>query len=151
MQPIDERAGVAAGDACGSAGSPRTPPDARASASAAAPVRELHSQSATTGAAGSAATAPAPLPLAPDGERSCEVCGNLYDKALRIVQHGRVHVFDCFECAIHALAPTCATCGCRIVGHGMESDAVMYCCAHCAQRSGVGGLKDRADATLPAS
>jgi hypothetical protein len=98
------------------------------------------------------ATATAPSPVAvPTDERRCEVCGNLYDKAFRVVHAGRSHVFDCFECAIHALAPTCAGCGCRIVGHGMESDGVMYCCAHCAQRSGIDGLKDRADATLPAS
>ena len=51
---------------------------------------------------------------------TCEVCGNEYDKAMEITQNGRVHVFDCFECAIHALAPSCAHCGCRIVGHGME-------------------------------
>ena len=78
-------------------------------------------------------------------ERRCEVCGNHYDKAFRVVHRGASHVFDCFECAIHALAPTCAHCGCKIVGHGSESDGVMYCCAHCAQRAGVGGLKDRAD------
>ncbi len=104
--------------------------------------------------AGDAAAVPRPegLPVAAGGEaRRCEVCGNLYDKAFRVILHGAAHVFDCFECAIHALAPTCATCGCRIVGHGMESDGVMYCCAHCAHRSGIAGLEDRADATLPAS
>jgi len=30
--------------------------------------------------------------------------------------------FDSFECAIHALAPTCENCGIRIVGHGLEKD-----------------------------
>jgi Rieske Fe-S protein len=56
---------------------------------------------------------------------------------------GSTHIFDCFECAIHALAPTCRHCGCRIIGHGMESDNNFYCCAHCAAKEGVRGLDDR--------
>ena len=35
----------------------------------------------------------------------CEVCGNEYDKPLEIVTNGISHYFDCFECAIHSLAP----------------------------------------------
>ena len=35
----------------------------------------------------------------------CETCGNDYDKALEIVLAGGPHIFDCFECAIHLLAP----------------------------------------------
>ena len=73
----------------------------------------------------------------------CEVCGNDYDKAFQIVRSGRTHTFDSFECAIHALAPTCAHCGCRILGHGMEANGTFYCCAHCAGRAGVIGLDDR--------
>ena len=76
-------------------------------------------------------------------KRECEVCGNEYDKCLEIVQGGTTHVFDSFECAIHALAPECAHCGCRILGHGMESGGEMYCCAHCATAQGVPGMKDR--------
>jgi len=30
-------------------------------------------------------------------------------------------VFDSFECAIHRLAPACAHCGCKVVGHGVEA------------------------------
>ena len=30
--------------------------------------------------------------------------------------------FHSFECAIHALAPNCAYCGYRILGHGVEAD-----------------------------
>jgi hypothetical protein len=41
----------------------------------------------------------------------CEVCGNDYDKAFEVRVQGATHVFDSFECAIHALAPTCAHCG----------------------------------------
>ena len=74
----------------------------------------------------------------------CEVCGNEYDKAMEITVDGGTHVFDSFECAIHALAPACAHCGCRIVGHGMESDGSFYCCAHCAHEAGVAALQDRA-------
>ena len=75
---------------------------------------------------------------------TCEVCGNEYDKALEVTRDGTSHVFDSFECAIHALAPTCDHCGCRIVGHGVESNGSMFCCAHCASAEGVEGIADRA-------
>ena len=39
----------------------------------------------------------------------CEVCENDYDKAFEIVVGGERHIFDSFECAIHALAPVCPT------------------------------------------
>jgi hypothetical protein len=58
---------------------------------------------------------------------------------------GYTHVFDAFECAIHALAPECPHCGCKVIGHGVEADGSMYCCAHCAQTAGVVGMADRAD------
>ncbi len=74
----------------------------------------------------------------------CDVCGNDYDKAFQVTQQGRTGTFDAFECAIQAFAPQCAHCGCRIIGHGMESDQVMYCCAHCAKHAGVSGVADRA-------
>lgn len=73
----------------------------------------------------------------------CQVCGNEYDKAFQVLMNGDTHVFDSFECAIHALAPTCAHCGCRIIGHGMESDNMMFCCAHCASKKGVEEMQDR--------
>ncbi|HSL23802.1 MAG TPA: hypothetical protein VK886_19875 [Vicinamibacterales bacterium] len=74
----------------------------------------------------------------------CEVCGNDYDKSFEVTAAGSRHVFDSFECAIHKLAPTCAHCGCRIVGHGIEAADTMYCCAACARHSGVTGVADRA-------
>ena len=75
----------------------------------------------------------------------CEVCGNNYDKAFQVTTaQGTTHTFDSFECAIHALAPTCAHCGIRIVGHGMEADGVFFCCAHCAERYGETVMRDRA-------
>ena len=73
----------------------------------------------------------------------CEVCGNDYDKAFVIVVSGETHVFDSFECAIQLLAPTCAHCGCRVIGHGVESRGSIYCCAHCAEAVGVTDLRDR--------
>jgi phage terminase large subunit GpA-like protein len=74
----------------------------------------------------------------------CDVCGNEYDKAFQVTMEGRTGTFDSFECAIHALAPTCDHCGCRIIGHGVEAEGRMFCCAHCARESGVGGLRDHA-------
>jgi hypothetical protein len=74
----------------------------------------------------------------------CEVCGNHYDKAFELVMDGGSHVFDCFECAIHALAPECVHCGCRIVGHGVEADGQIFCCAHCASEEGIQVVRDRA-------
>lgn len=73
----------------------------------------------------------------------CEVCGNDYDKAFELSVGGDRHVFDSFECAIHALAPSCAQCGVRIVGHGIETEDDFYCGAHCAHQAGVGAARDR--------
>ena len=73
----------------------------------------------------------------------CDVCGNDYDKTFQITLAGQTHTFDSFECAIHMLAPVCEHCGCRILGHGMEHNGVMFCCAHCANHDGKTGLKDR--------
>jgi hypothetical protein len=73
----------------------------------------------------------------------CEVCGNDYDKAFEVRLGGKSHTFDSFECAIHALAPTCAHCGVKIAGHGLEKDGRTFCCAHCAGRQGASELRDR--------
>jgi hypothetical protein len=76
----------------------------------------------------------------------CETCGNDYDKAFQVSMNGTTHTFDSFECAIHALAPTCENCGIRIVGHGLEKDGTFFCCEHCAEVVGVTGLRDRISA-----
>ncbi|MDX9973588.1 MAG: hypothetical protein RBU21_11445 [FCB group bacterium] len=73
----------------------------------------------------------------------CEVCGNEYDKSFTVTSGGDSHTFDCFECAIHSMAPHCNHCDCRIIGHGVEADGVFYCCANCASMAGVHGLDDR--------
>jgi hypothetical protein len=74
----------------------------------------------------------------------CEVCGNDYDKSFELLTADGRHVFDSFECAIHALAPSCEQCGCRIVGHGVEAGGSFYCGAHCAHQAGVTAVQDRA-------
>jgi hypothetical protein len=77
----------------------------------------------------------------------CEVCGNDYDGAMTIEKGGATHVFDSFECAIHALAPTCEHCGCRVIGHGIDAGGGrVFCCAHCARESGVEGAADHVGA-----
>ncbi len=73
----------------------------------------------------------------------CDVCGNNYDKTFEISGAAGSGTFDSFECAIHALAPVCAHCQCRIIGHGIEADGVMFCCAHCAKERGKHGARDR--------
>ena len=73
----------------------------------------------------------------------CDNCGNDYDKAFEVTMEGKTHTFDSFECAIHMLAPACAHCGTKIIGHGLEAGGSFYCCDHCAERAGVKGLRDR--------
>jgi hypothetical protein len=48
----------------------------------------------------------------------CEVSGNDYDST-SIDASGAGTRFDCFECAIHLLAPR-SDHGCRVVGHGVD-------------------------------
>ena len=74
----------------------------------------------------------------------CEVCHNDYDKAFEVTADGVRHVFDSFECAIHRLAPACAHCGCKVIGHGLEAHGQFFCCANCARMAGETELKDRA-------
>ena len=71
----------------------------------------------------------------------CSVCGNDYDKAFEIIRAGVSRTFDSFECAIHALAPVCVHCQCKIIGHGVEARGSMYCCAHCARQAGGPGSR----------
>jgi hypothetical protein len=73
----------------------------------------------------------------------CEVCGNEYDLSFEVITAGYRHVFDCFECAIHKLAPICSHCGCKVIGHGISGNNTFYCCAHCAREAGVTGVADR--------
>ena len=74
----------------------------------------------------------------------CDQCGNDYDKSFEIKRDGKSWTFDSFECAIEAMAPRCAHCSCRIIGHGLERKGDFFCCAHCAGKLGAVELRDRA-------
>lgn len=75
----------------------------------------------------------------------CDSCGNDYDKSFQLIISGRTYTFDSFECAIRTVAPQCAHCGVRIIGHGLEKSGIIFCCAHCASMKNVSELRDRAD------
>jgi len=53
---------------------------------------------------------------------ACNTCGNVYDKAFQLIHEGQTYWFDSLECAISQIAPSCEDCGCRIIGHGVETD-----------------------------
>lgn len=73
----------------------------------------------------------------------CDGCGNDYDKSFQVIASNKTYTFDSFECAIQMVAPTCAHCRVRIVGHGLEKDGAIFCCNHCAEQEGVAELRDR--------
>lgn len=75
----------------------------------------------------------------------CTVCGNDYDRSFEVLMQGERHTFDSFECAIHKLAPRCAHCECRVIGHGVEVGSTIFCCASCADHAGHKGAKDRVE------
>ena len=72
----------------------------------------------------------------------CEVCGNDYYLSFEVITAGNTHTFDCFECAIHKLAPVCAHCGCRVIGHGVEANKTYFCSAFCSRQEGISGAVD---------
>ena len=81
----------------------------------------------------------------------CEVCGNDYDKSFEVIAAGARHVFDSFECSIHALAPVCEHCQCKVIGHGVEVEGRFYCCARCARTAeDTDAPTDRVDTTADA-
>jgi hypothetical protein len=65
----------------------------------------------------------------------CASCGNDYEKSFTVTMDRQSYDFDCFECAINKLAPMCQCCGCKIIGHGIESDNYLYCCSHCLRKA----------------
>ena len=75
---------------------------------------------------------------------NCEVCGTDYDKTFTVDVAGARHTFDCFECAIQAMAPICEHCQCKVIGHGTEVGGRFFCCAHCARESTKADVRDRA-------
>jgi hypothetical protein len=74
----------------------------------------------------------------------CETCGNEYARPFIVSREGESWTFDSIECAASKLAPSCAQCGCRVLGHGLEQDGSVYCCAHCSRRAGHDALVDSA-------
>ena len=81
----------------------------------------------------------------------CEVCGHESEDAFEVVRHVGRHTFDTFECAIYAMAPLCARCGVRVIGHGVKECDQTFCFAHCSEagpteRAGSGGGVEESDA-----
>ena len=74
----------------------------------------------------------------------CATCGNMYDKSFDVTMAGKTYTFDSFECAVQSLAPVCPHCHCKVIGHGVEENGVVYCCANCAKESGAKQVRDRA-------
>ena len=74
---------------------------------------------------------------------NCDTCGNDYDKAFTVQWDGGSATFDSIGCAAAKLAPECAHCGCRILGHGVETEDDIYCCADCACKESGGDVNDR--------
>lgn len=73
---------------------------------------------------------------------SCDVCGNDYDKAFTVTTpDGVSRTFDSIECAAHEIAPACAHCGCRVLGHGVEAGDRVFCCASCARKAGADSVR----------
>jgi hypothetical protein len=77
----------------------------------------------------------------------CEVCGNDYYLAFEVIAAGNRHVFDSFECAIHRLAPVCAHCGVKVIGHGVDANNDLYCSAHCARQHGAQDVADHSSSS----
>ncbi|WP_374029055.1 hypothetical protein [Bdellovibrio bacteriovorus] len=77
--------------------------------------------------------------------KKCESCGNEYEDVFEVkFQNGTSHWFDSFECAAHKLAPTCLHCGVKILGHGVQVEEKIYCCASCSRHAGFKGVVDHA-------
>jgi hypothetical protein len=74
----------------------------------------------------------------------CDTCGNDYDKAFTVSWgDGESATFDSIECAAAKVAPECGRCGIRVLGHGVEADEGIFCCAHCARKVSGADINDR--------
>jgi hypothetical protein len=71
----------------------------------------------------------------------CIIAAMITTNRFRSLWAGKTHTFDSFECAVYA--PSCAHCGVKIIGHGLEKEGTVYPCDHCAEAKGVQGLRDR--------
>jgi hypothetical protein len=67
-----------------------------------------------------------------NGNVHCEVCGNGDGGCFEVLLGGVSHIFDSFECAMHAMTPKCEFCGCQVVGHGIKDGSTFFCSYLCA-------------------
>ncbi|MGD9765042.1 MAG: hypothetical protein AB7V27_15150 [Candidatus Binatia bacterium] len=67
----------------------------------------------------------------------CDVCGNPTRHPMTLTQREDRFVVDCLECAIHVLAPTCAECSCRIIGHPVLWEDEVFCSRRCVAAAGA--------------
>jgi hypothetical protein len=65
----------------------------------------------------------------------CDCCGNDYEHTFVVEKNGQRYTFDSIECAAQMIAPNCARCGTRILGHGTDANGKTYCCNHCARQA----------------
>lgn len=72
---------------------------------------------------------------------TCKVCGNEYDQSFQLWLGGETQSFDSIECAFYAVAPRCACCDRQIIGRGIETAGIFFCCAHCARQYEPSGLE----------
>ncbi len=93
--------------------------------------------------AGRAATAPGAAPRTLWRMARCEVCGNDYGMSFEVHAQGAVHVFDCFACAIHRMAPICEHRRVQIIGQGVEADGHWYCERALRPGRGRAGIVDK--------
>ena len=78
----------------------------------------------------------------------CDVCGNNYDKSFEVRMAGKTYTFDSFECAIHRAGAGVRTL--RMQDHRARrwrAEGRMFCCATCAEHSGVPEMVDRVPET----
>ncbi len=80
----------------------------------------------------------------------CDLCGNENGKIFEVRMARKTYLFDTFQCAIQFLAPTCAHCGCRVLGHGLRAAGSFYCGPHCASAQSADSAKMEAQQS-PAS
>lgn len=66
----------------------------------------------------------------------CETCGNHHHDTFTVLIHNQTHEFDCLQCAIQVVAPTCTSCSCRILGQVIEENGLYYCGSHCLRIAG---------------
>lgn len=70
---------------------------------------------------------------------ACAHCGNESHNTFQVTQGDTTLSFDSFQCAISRLAPVCACCAVRILGHVVEAQGRIFCSAQCARKGLASG------------